>query len=191
MAHAQKPDLVFRRNGRIHLNRRGRQFSRLLAAELCVSAVVMLGTLSCAVVWSGVKGTGYPLHSPVSPSLPQPVRHRVPSGFNWTLHSEHGVAVLTPILYFPVQPALADSLFPIRSSHSLPATYTFCYKSCTSPKLALIIWWCYLVATDCYVPLSTPKWQICGRLKAYLQMPRTTVKRLYLLQIFISVWCWG
>jgi len=28
-----------------------------------------------------VKSTGYPLHSPVSP----PVRHRVPSRFNWTL----------------------------------------------------------------------------------------------------------
>ena len=33
-----------------------------------------------------VKSTGYPLHSPVSPSLPLPVRHRVPSRFNWTLH---------------------------------------------------------------------------------------------------------
>jgi hypothetical protein len=32
-----------------------------------------------------VKSTGYPLHSPVSPSLPLPVRHRVPSHFNWTL----------------------------------------------------------------------------------------------------------
>ena len=31
-----------------------------------------------------VKGTGYPLHSPVSPSLPL-VRQRVPSRFNWTL----------------------------------------------------------------------------------------------------------
>jgi hypothetical protein len=30
-----------------------------------------------------VKGTGYPLHSPVSP----PVRNRVPSLFSWTLHS--------------------------------------------------------------------------------------------------------
>ena len=28
-----------------------------------------------------VKGTGYPLHSPVSPSLPSPVHHRVPSYF--------------------------------------------------------------------------------------------------------------
>jgi hypothetical protein len=34
-----------------------------------------------------VKSTGYQLHSPVSPSLPPPVRHRVPSGFNWSLHT--------------------------------------------------------------------------------------------------------
>ena len=32
-----------------------------------------------------VKGTGYPLHSPLAPSLPPPVRHRVPSHYNWTL----------------------------------------------------------------------------------------------------------
>ena len=32
-----------------------------------------------------VKGTGYPLHSPVFPSLQPPVRHRAPSCFNWTL----------------------------------------------------------------------------------------------------------
>ena len=51
MAHAQKPDLVFQRNGRVHLNRRGRQFSRLLVAEVCASAVVMLDTLCSEVVW--------------------------------------------------------------------------------------------------------------------------------------------
>ena len=38
MAHAQKPDLVFQRNGRVHLNQRGCQFSRLLAVEECGSA---------------------------------------------------------------------------------------------------------------------------------------------------------
>ena len=52
MAHARKPDFVFRRNGRFHLNRQGRQFSRLLAAELCASAVVMLDTPCSEVVWS-------------------------------------------------------------------------------------------------------------------------------------------
>jgi len=51
MAHAQKPYFVFRWNGRVHLNRRGRQFIRLLAAEVCASAVVMLDTPSSEVVW--------------------------------------------------------------------------------------------------------------------------------------------
>ena len=49
-AHAQKPDFVFRLNGRVHLNQRGRQFSRLLTAEVCASAVVMLDTLCSEVV---------------------------------------------------------------------------------------------------------------------------------------------
>ena len=40
MAHAQRPDFVFRRNGRVHLNWWGRQFSRLLPAEICASAGV-------------------------------------------------------------------------------------------------------------------------------------------------------
>ena len=54
MAHAQKPDFVFRRNGRVHLNRRGHQLSRLLAAEVCASAVVMvvmLDTPCSGLVW--------------------------------------------------------------------------------------------------------------------------------------------
>ena len=51
MAHAQKPDFVFRQNGRVHLNQRGRQFIRMLAAEVCASAVVMLDTPCYEVVW--------------------------------------------------------------------------------------------------------------------------------------------
>ena len=43
-AHAQKKDLVFQRNGRVHLIWRRGQFSRLLAAEVCALAVVMLDT---------------------------------------------------------------------------------------------------------------------------------------------------
>jgi len=50
MAQAQKPDFVFRRNRRVHLNRRGRQFSRLLAAEVCASTVVMLDAPCSEVV---------------------------------------------------------------------------------------------------------------------------------------------
>ena len=51
MAHAQKPDFVFQRHGRVHLNRQRRQFSRLLEAELCAWAVVMLDTPYSEVVW--------------------------------------------------------------------------------------------------------------------------------------------
>jgi hypothetical protein len=51
MAHAQKPDFIFQRKGRVHLNRRGHQFSRLMAAEVCASAVVMLDTTCSEVVW--------------------------------------------------------------------------------------------------------------------------------------------
>ena len=67
MAHAQKPDFVFRRNGRVHLNRRGCQFSRLLAAEVCSTAVVMLDT-PCSEVVRRVLATHsisqFPLHFP-------------------------------------------------------------------------------------------------------------------------------
>ena len=81
MAHAQKPDFVFRRNERVHLNRRGLQFIRLLAAEVCASAVVMLDTPRPEVVseyWLPTPFASFPFTSP-------PVRHRVPSGFKRTL----------------------------------------------------------------------------------------------------------
>jgi len=77
MAHAQKPDLVFQRNGRVHLNRRGCQFSRLLAGEVCASAVVMLDR-PCPIQCTTA---GYPLHSPFPPLLLLPcvsVCHHIP-----------------------------------------------------------------------------------------------------------------
>jgi len=90
MAHAQ-PDSVFRRNGRVHLNRQGRQVSRLLAAEVCPSAVAMLDTPCSEVVWRVLathSNRSFPFTSP-------PVRHRVPSHFNWTQAAI--VASLTPL----------------------------------------------------------------------------------------------
>jgi len=72
MAHAQKPDFVFRRKGRVHLNRRGRQFIRLLAAEVCASAVVMLATACSEVVWMVLATHSirqFPLHFPSLASL--------------------------------------------------------------------------------------------------------------------------
>ena len=75
VAHAQQPDFVFRRNGRVHWNRRGHQFSRPLAAEVCASAVVMLDTSCSEVVWRvwRVLATHsicqFPLHFPSHASL--------------------------------------------------------------------------------------------------------------------------
>ena len=53
MAHAQKPDFLFRakRTSPFKSAGGGRQFSRLLAAEVCASAVVMLDTPCSEVVW--------------------------------------------------------------------------------------------------------------------------------------------
>jgi len=40
--------------------------------------------------WGSVKGPGYPPNSPLSPSLRPPLRHRVPSHFNWILPGVSG-----------------------------------------------------------------------------------------------------
>jgi hypothetical protein len=94
MAHAQKPDFVFRRNGRVHLNRRARQFSRLLAADVCTSAVVMLDTPCSEVVWR-VLAT----HSIRQFSLH--FSSRGPSHFNWTLIPLHSSLYMKPASSIP------------------------------------------------------------------------------------------
>ena len=81
MAHAQKPDFVFRRNGRFHINRRGASVQSTTGSR----GVRISGSNAGYTMFRGsVKGTGYPLHSPVYPLLPF-LRHRVPSHFNWIL----------------------------------------------------------------------------------------------------------
>jgi len=72
MAHAQKPDLVFQWNAWLHLNRQGHQFSRLLAAEVCASAVVMVVMLYTPFSEVECKTTGYPFYSHAPSSLPLP-----------------------------------------------------------------------------------------------------------------------
>ena len=91
MAHAQKPDFVLRRKGRVHLNRQGRQFSRLLAAELCALAVVMLYTQCSEIVRRVLTTTPFASFPFTSP----PVPHRVPSHFNWTLPEDVRLLVLS------------------------------------------------------------------------------------------------
>ena len=71
--------------GRVHLNRRGRQFSRLLAGELCTSAcrvctvrASLCVLQSCDAYWLPTPFSCFHFTSP-------PVRHGVPSHFNWTI----------------------------------------------------------------------------------------------------------
>ena len=63
--HSEYVDCV--RNVMAHLNRWGRQFSRLLAAEVCASAVVILDTPCSEVVWRLLATHSirqFPLHFP-------------------------------------------------------------------------------------------------------------------------------
>ena len=73
---AQKPDFVFPLNGQVRLNRWGRQFSRLLAAEVCASTWVMLDRPRSEMAWE------YWLPTPFAsfPFTSPPMRHRVPPG---------------------------------------------------------------------------------------------------------------
>ena len=69
MAHAQKPDFVFRGNGRVHLNRWGASVQSTAGSR----GVRISGSNTGYIMFRGsVKGTGYPIHSPVFPSLPLP-----------------------------------------------------------------------------------------------------------------------
>ena len=86
MAHAQKPDFVLRRKGRVHLNRQGASVQSTTGSR----GVRIGGSNAGYNMFRGsVKSTGYPFNSPVSPSLPHLVHHRVPSHFNWTLPQDY------------------------------------------------------------------------------------------------------
>jgi len=96
MSHAQKPRFVFRLNGRVHLNRRGSQFSRQLAAEVCASALLMLDTPRSEVVleyWLPTPFASFPFTSPL-------VRHRVPP------HSERSIPPKLKSKTVPLEPRL-------------------------------------------------------------------------------------
>ena len=82
MANAEKPDFIFRRNGRVHLNRLGASVQLTAGSR----GVRIGGSDAGYTMFRGsVKGTGYTLHLPVSLSLPPPVRQRMPSHFDWSL----------------------------------------------------------------------------------------------------------
>ena len=66
MVHGQKPGFVYRRKGRVHLNRLGTSVQSTTGSQ----AVRINGSNTGYTMFRGsVKSAGYPLHSPVFPSL--------------------------------------------------------------------------------------------------------------------------
>jgi len=80
MAHAQKPYFVFRRNGRFHFNRRGASVQSTTGSR---DVRISDSNAGYTTFRGSVKSTGYPLYSPVSPSLTLPcitVCHHISTG---------------------------------------------------------------------------------------------------------------
>ena len=82
-----RQNFVFRRNGRVHLNRRGASVQSTTGSR----GVRISGSNAGYTMFPGsVKSTGYPLHSPVSPSLPFPcvtVCRHISAGLYMALHA--------------------------------------------------------------------------------------------------------
>jgi hypothetical protein len=80
MAHAQKPDFVFRRNGRVHSNRQEASVQSTTGSR----GVHISGSNAGYTMFRGsVKSTGYTLRPPLSLSLPLPcipVCHHISTG---------------------------------------------------------------------------------------------------------------
>ena len=102
MAHAQKPDSVFQRNGPVHLYRRGCQFSRVLTflewgsgENDCSNTgwTVPSQTENC---WLPTPFASFPFTSP-------PVRHRVPSDSVSTLPTRNYIKLLPYIVAIQIQ----------------------------------------------------------------------------------------
>ena len=88
MAHAWKPDIVFWWNWWAHLNRRGASVHSTTGSR----GVRISGSNAGYTMFRGAKGTGYPLHSPGSPSLPLPciiVWHHISTGLHVLCDAVH------------------------------------------------------------------------------------------------------
>jgi len=120
MAHAQKPDFIFRAKWTSPFkSARGRQFSLLLAAEVCVSAVVMLDTSCSEVVWRVLDIHSihqFPLHFPSRAS---------PCAITFQLESNDAVQTILWVAEF-------------ENFHS-----NFCKRLLKQPQILLILLKCY------------------------------------------------
>jgi hypothetical protein len=114
MAHPQKPHFLFRRKGRVHLNRQGRQFSRLPAAEVCASVVVMPDTPCSEVVWRVLANHSirqFPLQFP-SRASPFAITFQLDSNNN-SVQFLHSNAVAQWLSYCATNQKVAGSILDV------------------------------------------------------------------------------
>ena len=144
MAHAQKPDFVFRRNGQIHLNRRGRgrQFSRLLAVEVWASAVVMLDTPWSEVVRRVLATNSirqFPLHLP-SRASPCAITFQLDSNYSRyaQLNSFHWMWIL--ILVTEQELDARDVRLPPRSRRDVRCSALCVMCVCVCVRACVYVW---------------------------------------------------
>ena len=139
MAHVQKPHFIFRLKGRVHLNRWGSQFSRLLAAVVYGSASVMLDTPRSEVVWE------YWLPTPFAsfPFTSPPMHHHVPP------HSEHSIKRMW--LLTLCSPQYTHLTLSLKSSiiystvYYVLAPYTAVLLSFPQPLIPFFVWFSHYI----------------------------------------------
>ena len=181
MAHPQKSHFIFRRNRRVHLNRRRHHFSRLLAAEVCASAVAMLDTPCSEVVWR-VLATHcirqFPLHFPSRASLcaitfqldptDTPINWSSKPRFSWRC-----LQISTDLVsFFPQFPRFLQILFLSRIQSVVQNQFMCLQFACCACKKSLqqnFIWiydapscsistWCKRCTETHHVPVIFPSW---------------------------------
>jgi hypothetical protein len=127
MAHAEKPDFVFRRNGRVNLNRRGASVQSPIGSR----GVRISGSNAGYIMFRGsVKSNGYRLHSPVSPSLPLPcvtLCHHISTGLYLRL-----TALLFQIQFLDTENKLFDKKLGYREMCILFAIHVHIVKGCST-----------------------------------------------------------
>jgi len=143
MACKRKPEFVFQRNAWVHLNHWGHQASRLMAAEVFASAVVMMDIPCCEVVWRVLATHSihqFPLHFPSSASCAITFQLQSTTGLSahtilmpasdWAVHQ-----ICYSILWISNHHTLSQMhLGPCTIGYHMQALGLAC-QQCTNPQL--------------------------------------------------------
>jgi hypothetical protein len=122
MAQAQIPDLVFQRNGRVHLNWRGEESAQSTAGSRVVRISDSNGSnAGYTLFWGSVQDHWLLTPLACSPFISSTVRHRVPSGLNWAIVDWTDSPVdLNGLFRFVERRNRVSARVPSHFEHSLP-----------------------------------------------------------------------